>query len=90
MIALAILIAMAGLTDLPPCSNGALDCQPWERSWGVAPPVGTVVQQNLAARNQAALQVGDLIANGRCDDAKRLAAYYDQKEMKRAVARACP
>lgn len=29
--------------QLPACPGGASDCQPWERAWKEAPPVGTVV-----------------------------------------------
>jgi len=29
--------------DLPPCDNGAADCDPWERVYPATPPVGTVV-----------------------------------------------
>ena len=34
--------------DLPPCKDGASACEPWERAWPSAPPVGTVVQGKAA------------------------------------------
>lgn len=34
--------------DLPPCQNGAASCDPWEREWPSAPPVGTVVPGKAA------------------------------------------
>lgn len=49
--------------------------------------------QNEAAedlRAQAYNQVGSLIAQGKCDEAKRLATFYGRKDIVKATAQACP
>lgn len=33
--------------------------------------------------------VGALIANGRCEDARRLAAFYNRRSLVKSVERAC-
>lgn len=52
---------------------------------------------NAAADRQAAAQhaamfnqVGELIAKGDCDGAKRLTAFYADRGLTKATARACP
>jgi hypothetical protein len=35
--------AVTAPAQLPACPGGAPDCQPWERAWKEAPPIGTVV-----------------------------------------------
>lgn len=44
---------------------------------------------NARARDQAFGQVGDLIARGDCDGARRVAAFYNRDDLKAAIARAC-
>lgn len=39
----APMVAATAPVQLPACSGGAPNCQPWERAWKEPPPVGTVV-----------------------------------------------
>lgn len=48
------------------------------------PPPGTT------PREQANTQITGLIADNRCDDAKRVAQFYGWRDLIKAVARACP
>lgn len=41
-------------------------------------------------RAAAYAQVGQLIADKRCDDARRLAGFYGQRDLIRDTAKACP
>lgn len=64
------------------------------RDWLVRAPAGQQQQEASidAAKDRRAAayaQVGKLIADGRCEDAKRLASFYGQPDIVKDTNRAC-
>jgi hypothetical protein len=56
-----------------------------------AMPAGAALAMSQGARrDEAFLQVGHMIAEGKCDGAKRLAAFYGDKLLLKRTMAACP
>lgn len=79
---LAMLLAFAAQDQVCETNGATTVCK--------TPVPGPTYVPGQTPRDQANAKISQLIAENRCEDAKRLAKFYGWADLTKSVARACP